>query len=52
MVYETENLRFETSASRRVTSVDFPDPDGAEMMKTVVSALLQVQRLLANLVDL
>jgi hypothetical protein len=25
-----------TSFRRRATSVDFPDPDGAEMMKTVV----------------
>jgi hypothetical protein len=25
-----------TWLSRRATSVDFPDPDGAEMIKTVV----------------
>jgi len=36
MVYETENIRPGTWLSRRATSVDFPEPEGAEMMKTVV----------------
>ena len=31
-----------TSFIRRETMVDLPEPDGAEMMKTVVSALLQI----------
>ena len=42
VVKETENLRLGTSARSRFTRVDLPDPDGAEMMKTVVSALLQI----------
>jgi hypothetical protein len=30
------NMRFGTSARRCLTRVDLPDPEGAEMMKTVL----------------
>src|SRR5437016_5430164 len=33
-----------TLASRRDTSVDFPEPDGAEMMKTVVMGSRKIYR--------
>src|SRR5665213_3244218 len=36
VVYETEKVTSFISSRSRVTSVDFPDPDGAEIMKTVV----------------
>jgi hypothetical protein len=36
VVYEIENISPGTPASSRRTRVDLPDPDGAEIMKTVV----------------
>jgi hypothetical protein len=35
-VKEMENFKPGSCAMTRETSVDFPDPDGAEIMKTVV----------------
>lgn len=53
-MYETEKIRPGTELNNRPTSVDFPDPDGAEMIKTVVLliALLKVKSLFANFIDL
>ena len=51
MVYEIENFKPGTFSSSLWTSVDLPEPDGAEMINTVFSASLQVQGLLADLVN-
>ena len=54
-MFETEKRSAGSFARIRDTSVDFPEPDGAEMMKMVVTGfasyssaktLLKVQRLL------
>src|SRR5580700_10987845 len=44
-----EKSRAGSLASNRCTRVDLPEPEGAEMMKTVVS--LKIQSLLADLFD-
>src|SRR5208337_478915 len=49
-----ENSKPGSLASSRWTSVDLPEPEGAEMMKTVVirdSGSFQVQSLLPDLFD-
>lgn len=56
-MYETENRSRWSLWTRRDTSVDLPDPDGAEMMNTVVTLvsacpLFEIQRLLAHLLDI
>ena len=68
MVYETLNIRSGTLAIKWLTSVDLPDPEGAEMIKTVVmppaprryckdrhsfcESLFEIEALLPDLVDL
>src|ERR1700733_8944968 len=48
-----EKARFGTVLSSRCTSVDFPEPEGAEMMNTVVTPGMsfKIQRLFADLFD-
>ena len=38
-MYETEKSRRETNRSNDSTRLDLPDPDGPEMMKTILNAV-------------
>ena len=54
VVTEVENIRLGSDSMRRLTSVDLPEPDGAEMMNTIDMdlRLFQILRLLAYFLDM